>query len=76
MVNYGNSKKAGDKPRKVIKTNEERRRILESCHGKTEGTYLLCVLVMLGCASIAIIIRMFWKKLYCTNPVNLYDRRN
>ena len=31
-------RKKGDKPRKVIKTEEERRRILENCHGQTEGS--------------------------------------
>ena len=32
--------KTGDKPRRVIKTEEERRWILENCHGQTEGILL------------------------------------
>lgn len=34
-------RKKGDKSRRVIKTEEERRRILENCHGQTEGKFLL-----------------------------------
>ena len=36
-------RKKGDKPRRVIKTEEERRRILENCHGQTEGSFVMFV---------------------------------
>ena len=34
-------RKNGTMPRRVIKTEEERRRILENCHGQTEDMFLL-----------------------------------
>jgi len=37
------AQKKGVKPRRVTKTEEERRRILKNCHGQTEGSLFMSV---------------------------------
>lgn len=55
--------KKGDKPRRVIKTEEERRKILDNCHGQTEGGLYFIMFVSALAASVCM-DGIIWERLY------------
>ena len=56
-------RKKGDKPRRVIKTEEERQQILENCHGQTEGSIYFVMSVRALAASICM-DGIIWERFY------------
>ena len=56
-------RKKGDKPRRVIKTEEERRQILENCHGQTEGSIYFVMSVRALAASMCM-DGIIWERFY------------